>query len=42
MHNKITREDFLKLNEDDIMFITNPGRMGMKMDQHLLLRKIMI
>ena len=26
--NKITKEDFLKLNEDDIMFITNPGRMG--------------
>ena len=26
--NKISKEDFLKLNEDDIMFITNPGRMG--------------
>ncbi len=26
--NKITREKFLKLNEDDLMFITNPGRMG--------------
>jgi len=27
-YHKITREEFLKLNEDDIMFITNPGRMG--------------
>lgn len=26
--NKISKEEFLKLNEDDIMFITNPGRMG--------------
>ena len=26
--NSITREEFLKLNEDDVMFITNPGRMG--------------
>ena len=26
--NKISREDFFKINEDDIMFITNPGRMG--------------
>ena len=26
--NKISKNDFLKLNEDDIMFITNPGRMG--------------
>ena len=25
---KLTKEDFLKLNEDDILFITNPGRMG--------------
>ena len=27
-YNKITREEFLNLNEDDVMFITNPGRMG--------------
>lgn len=27
-NNKISKEDFLKLNEDDLMFITNPGRMG--------------
>ena len=27
-NNSITREEFLKLNEDDVMFITNPGRMG--------------
>ena len=27
-YNSITREEFLKLNEDDVMFITNPGRMG--------------
>ena len=26
--NKISKEEFLKLNEDDLMFITNPGRMG--------------
>ena len=26
--NKISKENFLKLNEDDIMFITNPGRLG--------------
>jgi len=26
--NKITKENFIKLNEDDLMFITNPGRMG--------------
>ena len=27
-YNKITKKAFLKLNERDIMFITNPGRMG--------------
>ena len=26
--NKISRKDFFKINEDDVMFITNPGRMG--------------
>lgn len=26
--NKISREEFLKINENDLMFITNPGRMG--------------
>ena len=26
--NRISREDFLKLKEDDILLITNPGRMG--------------
>ena len=26
--NKISKKDFLKINEDDVMFITNPGRMG--------------
>lgn len=26
--NKISKPDFLKINEDDLMFITNPGRMG--------------
>lgn len=25
--NTITKEEFLKLNEDNLMFITNPGRM---------------
>lgn len=25
---KIKKEDFLKINEDDVIFITNPGRMG--------------
>ena len=24
----ITKSEFMKLNEDDLMFITNPGRMG--------------
>lgn len=28
MINTISKEDFLKLNEDNVMFITNPGRMG--------------
>ncbi len=28
IENKISKEDFKKLNEDDLMFITNPGRMG--------------
>ena len=26
--NKISKEEFLKINEDDVMFISNPGRMG--------------
>lgn len=26
--NKISKQEFLKINEKDIMFITNPGRMG--------------
>lgn len=26
--NKMSKDDFLKINEDDVMFITNPGRMG--------------
>ena len=26
--NNISKEDFLKINEDKVMFITNPGRMG--------------
>lgn len=25
--NKILKKDFVTLNEDDVMFITNPGRM---------------
>lgn len=25
---KISKDDFKKLNEEDLMFITNPGRMG--------------
>ena len=25
---KIKKSDFLKINEEDVMFITNPGRMG--------------
>ena len=28
MINTISKEDFLKINEDNVMFITNPGRMG--------------
>lgn len=26
--NKIAKDDFFKINEEDVMFITNPGRMG--------------
>ena len=26
--NKITKEEFYTLDEKDLMFITNPGRMG--------------
>ena len=26
--NKISKSEFIKLNEEDLMFITNPGRMG--------------
>ena len=26
--NKISKKDFLKIKEEDVMFITNPGRMG--------------
>ena len=26
--NTISKEDFFSINEDDVMFITNPGRMG--------------
>ena len=26
--NKILKSEFVKLNENDLMFITNPGRMG--------------
>ena len=26
--NKISKEELLKISEDDVMFITNPGRMG--------------
>ena len=26
--NKISKSNFLKINEDNVMFITNPGRMG--------------
>ncbi len=26
--NRISKKDFIKLKEDDLMFITNPGRMG--------------
>ncbi len=26
--NKISKEDFFNINEKDVMFITNPGRMG--------------
>ena len=27
-YNKISKKDFLKLNEDNLIFVTNPGRMG--------------
>ena len=28
--NKIAKDDFFKINEEDVMFITNPGRMVIK------------
>ena len=28
IYSKITKSKFLKINEDNLMFITNPGRMG--------------
>jgi hypothetical protein len=30
--NEISKKELMKLNEDNLMFITNPGRMGDKMD----------
>ncbi len=27
-YNKISKSEFLKLKEDNLLFITNPGRMG--------------
>ena len=46
--NKISRTDFFKINEDDVMFITNPGRMGdedgstfiIKKDNELIMYRI--
>lgn len=32
---EISRDEFFALKEENLMFITNPGRMEMKMVQHL-------
>ena len=37
--NKINKLDFLNLNEDDLMFITNPGRMGDEDGSTFVIRK---
>ena len=39
MYESISKESFLKLNEDDIMFITNPGRMGDEGGSTFVVRK---
>lgn len=37
--NIITKSDFLKLNEKDLIFITNPGRMGDEDGSTFIIRK---
>lgn len=37
--NKITKEEFNKLVEDDLMFITNPGRMGDEDGSNFIIKK---
>jgi len=37
--NKILKKDLFKINEDDIMFITNPGRMGDEDGTTFIVRK---
>ncbi len=37
--NKITKTEFLDLNEDNLMFITNPGRMGDEDGSTFIIRK---
>lgn len=38
-YNKITKETFKTLNENDLMFITNPGRMGDEDGSTFVLKK---
>lgn len=41
-YNKITIDEFLKLDENNLMLVTNPERMGEMRMAHILLWKIMI
>jgi len=37
--NRISRDELIKINEDDLMFITNPGRMGDEDGSTFIIRK---
>ncbi len=39
MFNEISREEFLKLKEEDVMLITNPGRMGDEDSSNFVVKK---
>ena len=36
---KIAKEEFLNINEEDVMFITNPGRMGDEDGSNFVIKK---
>ncbi len=37
--NHISKEDFFKIKEDDVMFITHPGRMGDEDGSNIIIKK---